>query len=172
MGQLSATLNPLGWTIPVLPEMDDLTIGGAVMGTGVESTSHRHGLLQHICVSYELVLNDGSVVTCSKDEKPDLYYSVPWSYGTVGILTSVEIKIVPAKKFVKLEYHPFKKMDSFVEKFSQASKEKKEEFVEGIVFSENEGVLMTGNQTDEAEEDKVCIHAFQTVQLLILSVPD
>lgn len=27
MGQLSATLNPLGWTIPILPEMDDLTVG-------------------------------------------------------------------------------------------------------------------------------------------------
>jgi delta24-sterol reductase len=27
MGQLSATLEPLGWTIPVLPELDDLTVG-------------------------------------------------------------------------------------------------------------------------------------------------
>jgi hypothetical protein len=37
-----------------------------VMGTGVESTSHKYGLFQHICVSYELVLADGSLVTCSK----------------------------------------------------------------------------------------------------------
>jgi delta24-sterol reductase len=28
MGQLSSTLLPLGWTIPVLPELDDLTVGG------------------------------------------------------------------------------------------------------------------------------------------------
>lgn len=27
MGQLTATLIPLGWTIPVLPELDDLTVG-------------------------------------------------------------------------------------------------------------------------------------------------
>lgn len=27
MGQLTATLGPLGWTIPVLPEIDDLTVG-------------------------------------------------------------------------------------------------------------------------------------------------
>lgn len=27
MGQLSATLLPLGWTVPVLPELDDLTVG-------------------------------------------------------------------------------------------------------------------------------------------------
>jgi delta24-sterol reductase len=36
------------------------------MGTGVESSSHKYGLFQHICVSYELVLADGSLVTCSK----------------------------------------------------------------------------------------------------------
>lgn len=27
MGQMTAMLNPLGWTLPVLPELDDLTVG-------------------------------------------------------------------------------------------------------------------------------------------------
>lgn len=36
------------------------------MGTGIETSSHKHGLFQHICVSYELVMADGSVVKCSK----------------------------------------------------------------------------------------------------------
>jgi hypothetical protein len=27
MGQLTATLNPLGFTLPVIPELDDLTVG-------------------------------------------------------------------------------------------------------------------------------------------------
>lgn len=27
MGQITATLSPLGWTLPVLPELDDLTVG-------------------------------------------------------------------------------------------------------------------------------------------------
>lgn len=66
MGQLSRTLKPLGLTIPVVPELDELTVGGLVMGTGVESSSHIHGLFQYICLQYELVLADGSVVTCNK----------------------------------------------------------------------------------------------------------
>ena len=36
------------------------------MGTGIETSSHKHGLFQHICVSFELVMADGSVVKCSK----------------------------------------------------------------------------------------------------------
>lgn len=81
MGQLSATLLPLGYTIPVVPEIDDLTVGGLVMGTGIESSSHVHGLFQHICVSYELVLADGSLVTCSKV----LVEAIPFGYGCVDV---------------------------------------------------------------------------------------
>lgn len=84
MGQLTATLNPLGWTIPILPEIDDLTVGGLVMGTGIESSSHIYGLFQHICISYELVLCDGRIVKCCAENESDLYWSVPWSYGTLG----------------------------------------------------------------------------------------
>jgi hypothetical protein len=36
------------------------------MGTGIESSSHKFGLFQHICVEYELVLADGSLVTVTK----------------------------------------------------------------------------------------------------------
>ena len=34
-------LSRLGWTIPIVPELDDLTVGGLVMGTGIETSSHR-----------------------------------------------------------------------------------------------------------------------------------
>lgn len=99
MGQVSATLAKIGWTIAIVPELDDLTVGGLVMGTGVESSSHIYGLFQHICLSFELVLADGSLVKCSREENSDLFYAVPWSYGTLGFLTAVEIKILPATKY-------------------------------------------------------------------------
>lgn len=30
-----------------------------------------------------------------------------WSYGTLGFIVCAELKIVPAKKYVKLEFIPF-----------------------------------------------------------------
>lgn len=33
--QLTAALNSLGWTVPVLPELDDLTVGGLIAGRSV-----------------------------------------------------------------------------------------------------------------------------------------
>ncbi|XP_050313504.1 delta(24)-sterol reductase-like [Anthonomus grandis grandis] len=155
MGQLTATLNPLGWTIPVLPEIDDLTVGGLVMGTGIESSSHKYGLFQHICISYELVLADGSVVKCSKDEHSDLFYAIPWSYGTLGILTAVEIKLIPAKQYVKLTYQPVKGSENIAREFIKVSKDLNNEFVEGLAYSRDDAVIMTGVQTNEVEYDKV-----------------
>ena len=48
------------------PELDDLTVGGLVSGVGIETSSHKYGLFQYICVHFELVLADGTVVNCSK----------------------------------------------------------------------------------------------------------
>ncbi|KAJ3639800.1 hypothetical protein Zmor_003137 [Zophobas morio] len=155
MGQLTATLNPLGWTIPVVPELDDLTVGGLVMGTGIESSSHQYGLFQHICTSYELVLSDGIVVTCSSEENSDLFYSVPWSYGTLGILTAVEIRLIPAKKYVKLTYKPVRQLEKITQETELASKNLENEFVETLVYGKDDAVVMTGVQTDDVDNRKV-----------------
>lgn len=47
------------------------------MGTGIETSSHKFGLFQHICVSFEMVLADGSVVKCSKVRYIFLSHSLP-----------------------------------------------------------------------------------------------
>ncbi|XP_071117270.1 delta(24)-sterol reductase-like isoform X1 [Haliotis cracherodii] len=156
MGQVTAFLNPLGWTLPVLPELDDLTVGGLIMGVGIETSSHKYGLFQHCCESFQLVVADGSVVKCSKTENTDLFYAVPWSYGTLGFLVSAEIKIIPAKKFVKIEYYPVHTKREMLRKFEEEIKKKSgNEFVEGLAYSREKGVIMTANMTDEAEHDKI-----------------
>uniref|UniRef100_A0AAR2K7Y4 Delta(24)-sterol reductase n=1 Tax=Pygocentrus nattereri TaxID=42514 RepID=A0AAR2K7Y4_PYGNA len=155
MGQVTALLNSIGWTLPVLPELDDLTVGGLVMGTGIESSSHIYGLFQHICVAYELVLADGSLVRCTEKENSELFYSVPWSCGTLGFLVAAEIRIIPARKWVKLRYKAVHGLDAICKTFAEESANKDNQFVEGLQYSLNEAVIMTGTMTDNAEPDKI-----------------
>ncbi|XP_050995101.1 delta(24)-sterol reductase [Labeo rohita] len=158
MGQVTALLNSIGWTLPVLPELDDLTVGGLVMGTGIESSSHIYGLFQHICVAFELVLADGSLVRCTEKENSDLFYAVPWSCGTLGFLVAAEIRIIPVRKWVKLRYEPVRGLDAICKKFAEESANKENQFVEGLQYSRDEAVIMTGTMTDHAEPDKTnCI---------------
>ena len=62
IGRLNDYLISRGWTLPVVPELDDLTIGGLVMGGGLETTSHKYGMFHHICKSFEMVLSNGKMV--------------------------------------------------------------------------------------------------------------
>lgn len=55
--------------------------GGMVMGTGIESSSHIHGLFQHICTSYELVLADGSCITCSNVSTLQIVRAIQFMVG-------------------------------------------------------------------------------------------
>ncbi len=61
-GFLNRLLVSQGYTLPVVPELDMLTISGLIMGGGLESTSHKYGMFHHICTQYEVVTSDGECV--------------------------------------------------------------------------------------------------------------
>lgn len=98
MRQINGYLLKHGYSLPIVPELDDLTIGGLVMGTGIESSSFRYGLFHRICQQFELLLPTGEVIKCDKDNNADLFHAVPWSYGTTGFLMSVRLQIIPVKR--------------------------------------------------------------------------
>ncbi len=98
---------------------------------------------------------DGSVVNCSKDENAELFYSVPWSYGTLGFLTSVKIKIIPSKRFVQLTYTPVKSFKEITDAFRHhIESETPPEFLEALVFSPSKAVVITGDMVDSCGDLK------------------
>ena len=154
MGQISRDLISRGCTLAVVPELDDLTVGGLIMGFGIESSSHKYGLFQSICASFDLVTADGQLVRCSPSENADLYFQIPWSHGTLGFLVAAELKIIPAKKYVKVHYQPVRSLDDMVEVFEEASRKIEDnDFVEGLVYSRDTAVIMRGTFTNDIESD-------------------
>ena len=143
MGQLSHFLIPENLTLPVLPEMDDLTVGGLLMGVGIETSSHKYGLFNDCVVAAELVLADGTLVRCSKTENRDLFDAIPWSYGTLGLLVSVTLELIPCKPYVKVEYHPCVSKAAGVRTFREyAEAGVPSDFVEALAFSAEHMVVM------------------------------
>ena len=148
IGKLNDFLGARGWMLPVVPELDDLTIGGLVMGGGIESTSHKYGLFNYICKQYEMILADGSVVWCSPTENKELFAVQPLSYGTLGFLTCVDIDIIPYKPYMKLTYHNVQSLDAVVNKFTEVTNDPEVDSVEGIMYTLNSGVIMSGKFVD------------------------
>ncbi|QSA98172.1 FAD-binding protein [Methylococcus sp. EFPC2] len=154
MGQLSRSLIPQGWILPVVPELDDLTVGGLIMGFGVETSSHKYGLIQHICESFEIVTAEGKLLRCSKTENAELYYLIPWSHGTLGFLVAAELKIIPARQYVRLHYQPVYTLAEMVDVFEKSCREPGQyDFVEGLVYSQDTAVILRGTLIDEPASD-------------------
>lgn len=154
MGQISRDLLSRGWTLAVVPELDELTVGGLVMGFGVETSSHKYGLFQHICESFELVTAEGKVLYCSPEENPELFYQIPWSHGTLGFLVAAELKIVPAARYVKLHYQPVYSLAELTEAFTRACRDTGTyDFVEALSYSLDTGVIMRGVFCDQPTSD-------------------
>ena len=80
-----ATTLPYGLMPLVVPQLKTITIGGAVSGLGIESSSFRHGLPHESVHELEILTGDGRVVTATPyGEHADLFAAFPNSYGTLG----------------------------------------------------------------------------------------
>src|SRR5690349_18226434 len=74
---VDATL-PHGLMPTVVPQLKTITLGGAVTGLGIESTSFRDGLPHEGVLELEVLTGDGQVVTATRDnEHKDLFYGFP-----------------------------------------------------------------------------------------------
>ena len=111
----------------------------------------RHGLISAICMAYEMIMSDGSVLWCDKDNHQKLFLSIPFSYGTLGFLTAVDIKIVKYMPYVKHTYIPVSSVDEAVKVFERETNNSKADTVEGILFSRDEGVIMRGTFVESLE---------------------
>lgn len=156
MGDITHYLVKKGLALSVQVEMDDLTVGGLLMGIGIETTSHRYGFLFETVEAFEIVTAEGELVRATRDSHPELFHSLPMSHGTLGFLVAAELRIVPVKRFMKVEYRPFHSMKQFSYEMKRlAETEGEADFLEGLVFSAQEGVIMVGQMTDRAESGKV-----------------
>ena len=104
MQALVAATLPHGMLPRVLPEFKHITVGGAIMGAALESSSHMHGNLLDGCRRVELLLGDGSVAWGSRTERTDLFDALSGSYGTLGLLLSAESECQPASLLLEIKY--------------------------------------------------------------------
>ena len=111
----------------------------------------RYGLFQSKCKGYEVVLADASVVWCDKDNHPELYHAIPWSYGTFGFLTALDIELIPYKPYVKHTYIPVQSLKESVDIIETLSNDSSIDTVEGILYTRERGVVMKGVFVDESE---------------------
>jgi len=92
----------------VVPQLKMITLGGAISGIGIESSSFKYGLVHETVLEMEILLGDGRIVLCTpENEYKDLFFNIPNSYGTLGYILKVKVKLVQAKKYVFIKHEKY-----------------------------------------------------------------
>ena len=137
----------------VVPQLKTITLGGAVTGLGIESTSFRHGLPHESVLEMDVLTPGGDLLTVTPDgEHADLFRAFPNSYGTLGYATRLVIELMPVGRYVRLTHHRYPDAkaaaDAIVE-FCDPARPERIEFLDGTVFSPGEQYLTVGEFVDE-----------------------
>ena len=89
----------------VVPQLRTITLGGAVTGLGIESTSFRNGLPHESVLEMDILTGDGQIVTATPDgPHADLFAAFPNSYGSLGYATRLRIKLEHVPQLVTLRH--------------------------------------------------------------------
>ncbi|GIG59841.1 hypothetical protein Lfu02_42130 [Longispora fulva] len=97
MKAIYAALRPHGVTLP-LGNSDTVGIGGLTLGGGVTTISRAHGLTCDALVSTDVVLANGTRVTASAREHPDLFWACRGGGGgNFGVNVSFTFQTRPAQ---------------------------------------------------------------------------
>jgi FAD/FMN-containing dehydrogenase len=100
----------------------------------------------------QIVLANGQVVIASATENTDLFDGIGSSFGTLGVLTQVTLRLIPAKAHVEVTYHSATSFETACQKLLDCSIDPNIDFVDGIVFERAKSVVVTAKYIDAPTE--------------------
>jgi FAD/FMN-containing dehydrogenase len=152
---VAATL-PHGLMPLVVPQLKTITLGGAVVGLGIESTSFRDGLPHESVLEADVLTGTGDILTATPDnDHHDLLEGLPNSYGTLGYALRLRIELAPVLPFVRLRHVRFPTADAAGKAMAEITASRSwdgetVDFCDGTVFSADEQYLTLGRFVDAA----------------------
>jgi FAD/FMN-containing dehydrogenase len=145
----------------VVPQLKTITLGGAVTGLGIESTSFRNGLPHESVLEMDVFTGTGEVVTATPDnEHADLFRTFPNSYGSLGYATRLRIRLEPVPAYAALRHVRFHEADKLSAAIAEITERREWDGVQvdamdGVAFAPGEYYLTLATWTDEAPAGSV-----------------
>ncbi|MGN6577251.1 MAG: FAD-binding oxidoreductase, partial [Nocardioides sp.] len=135
---------PRGFIPEVVPQLRTITLGGAVTGLGIESTSFRNGLPHESVLEMDVLTGDGRIRTVRPGD--DLFDAFPNSYGSLGYATRLRIRLEPVPGHVALRHVRFTDLGELTETLDRVVEEasydgQRVDAVDGVVFEPGEAYL-------------------------------
>jgi len=87
-------LVPRGWFLPVTPGTRYVTVGGAIASDVHGKNHHHHGCFSEFVLAFDILLADGSIVTCSRSRYADLFHATCGGMGLTGVILRASLRLL------------------------------------------------------------------------------
>ena len=135
----------------VVMEFPGITVGGGFSGTSGESSSFGYGFFDRTVNWIEIVTGEGEVRVVHRDaggEEGELFWGAASSFGTLGVVTLLEVQLRPVKGFIELQYFPRGSMKEAIGLFEELTRDENTEYLDGVVYGKDEIVVCAGRLVD------------------------
>ena len=152
---VDATL-PHGLMPLVVPQLKTITLGGAVTGLGIESSSFRNGCPHESVLEMDVLTGTGEIVTATAtNEHSDLFFGFPNSYGSLGYALRLRIELERVHQFVHVRHVKYDDIASCAAAIQQLCADpivdgEPAAFLDGVWFAPDAVYLTLGSWADEA----------------------
>lgn len=91
LSEILESFVPRGWFLKVTPGTKLITIGGAIASDVHGKNHHVEGCFSECVESFKIMLEDGEVVECSKEQRADLFNATCGGMGLTGVIVEAKI---------------------------------------------------------------------------------
>jgi FAD-linked oxidoreductase len=95
LSRLNAELATRGLALENLGDVAYQRLGGAI-ATATHGTGGRFGGLATQVLALRLITAEGTIVTCSADEQPEIFAAARVGLGALGVVSTITLRCVPA----------------------------------------------------------------------------
>lgn len=86
-----------GWFLAITPGTRFVSVGGAIASDVHGKNHHHHGCFSESLLEFDLMLADGSVLTCSRTQHSELFHATCGGMGLTGIILRATLKLAPIR---------------------------------------------------------------------------
>lgn len=84
---------PQGYFLYVTPGTKFVSVGGALASDVHGKNHHAEGCFSEYVIEFKLMIENGDVITCSRDENTDKFWATIGGMGLTGIILTVKFKL-------------------------------------------------------------------------------
>jgi len=151
--EIQRVMLPQGWSLPVIPGTQYVTVGGAIANDVHGKNHHRHGSFGNQLLAFTLQRSSGETLTCNMAENSNYFHATIGGLGLTGIILNATLQLRRiGGQWLDTQTIPFTGLDAFFD-LADESETEWEYTVAWIdcVARRQRGIFMRANHCDHAD---------------------